>query len=435
LRKSSLIAMGLALLAGLLSGCGGEAKSAKESGAESANKGSGNSGETVTVSMAISGSEQEQKLRYETADLFMKEHPNIKIEWVDIGNERYQKTLTLISGGNAPDILYINDWTLPLATRGVLMPLDDFIQADKSFNLDEFYPSIIEAYKLDGKLYGLPQDLSPTVIYYNKDLFDQAGVPHPTDDWTQDEFVAAAKKLTNPAKKQYGFILSTWNTEYDGWMLRNGASLFTPDMKKSAVDSPEALKGLQLLKQLVVDDHVSPNPAEIQAMGQYDNALFRNQQLAMFGSGLWQLPGFKDEPLPFKWDVARMPKQVNQVTKTAALSWSISKDSKHPQEAWEVLKFFVGHEGMKIVAKHSMALPASNVKEANQLIIDSKFPDNVKAFVDSAPLVNMEEYRHPKWSELSAAINEQLDLMLIGNQSPEDTQKKMFDNMNKIMAE
>jgi len=262
--------MGLALLAGLLSGCGGEAKSAKESGAESANKGSGNSGETVTVSMAISGSEQEQKLRYETADLFMKEHPNIKIEWVDIGNERYQKTLTLISGGNAPDILYINDWTLPLATRGVLMPLDDFIQADKSFNLDEFYPSIIEAYKLDGKLYGLPQDLSPTVIYYNKDLFDQAGVPHPTDDWTQDEFVAAAKKLTNPAKKQYGFILSTWNTEYDGWMLRNGASLFTPDMKKSAVDSPEALKGLQLLKQLVVDDHVSPNPAEIQAMGPGD---------------------------------------------------------------------------------------------------------------------------------------------------------------------
>nr|WP_269846531.1 sugar ABC transporter substrate-binding protein [Paenibacillus roseus] len=385
--------------------------------------------------MAISGSEQEQKLRYETADLFMKDHPNIKIEWVDIGNERYQKTLTLISGGNPPDILYINDWTLPLATRGVLMPLDDFIKEDHSFNLDEFYPSIIDAYKLDGKLYGLPQDLSPTVIYYNKDLFDQANLPYPADDWTQDDFITAAKKLTNPAKKQYGFILSTWNTEYDGWMLRNGASLFTPDLKKSAVDSPEALKALQLLKQIVVDDHVSPNPAEIQAMGQYDYALFRNRQLAMFSSGLWQLPGFKAEPLPFKWDVVRMPKQVNQATKAGVLSWSIHKDTKHPKEAWEVLKFFVGHEGMKLVAKYSMALPASDVKEANQIIIDSKFPVNVKAFVDSAPLVNMEEFRHPKWSELSVAINEQLDRMLIGNQSPEDTQKNMFAKMNEIMAE
>jgi len=411
------------LLMGLIIGC-----SSQESGSTEKNG-------IVTIKMAVSGSEQEKKLRYETADLFMKENPTIKIEWVDIGDERRQKTLTLISGGKAPDILYINEWTLPLAERNVLMPLDDTIAKDTSFDISEFYPDVLDAYRLNGKLYGLPQEVSPLVMYYNKNLFDQAGVPYPTDDWTQEDFVQIAKKLTDSKKKKYGYLSENWYGHYMGWLNRNGGKLFSDDGKKSGFDTPEALKALELMNKIVVEDHSSPNPAEQEAAGQGSDAQFRNQQVAMISSGMWLLPAFKSEPLNFDWDVVKMPKGETQATTAGVLSWSISKDTKHPEEAWKVLKFFVGHEGMKIVAKYNMALPASNVAEANQMILDSKFPANVKAFVDSAALVNLDNFKHPKTSELDEKITTEIEKMLLHKQSPADAQKKIVEQMNSIMGQ
>ncbi|SFM38928.1 multiple sugar transport system substrate-binding protein [Paenibacillus sp. 1_12] len=429
MKKWLALPLSIVLPIGLLAGCSDGRTNA------GVNDNEKSSGGQVTIKMTISGSDQEMKLRKETAELFMKQHPNIKIDWVDIGKDRYQKTLTLIAGGDAPDILYINDWVAPLAQKGVLKPLDEFIKSDPDFKVDQFYPSVIDALKLEGKLYALPQEISPIVIYYNKDLFDKAGVPYPTSSWTQDDFLNVAKKLSIPEKKQYGFVLSNGLTYWGGWMLRNGNNVFTPDFKKSGFGTPETLKSLQTIKKMVVDDHLTPNTAEVTAMGQGTDALFRNQQVAMIEAGLWYLPPFKSELLPFKWDVVMQPKGVNQNVKAGVLNWGMSAKTKHPKEAWEVLKFFEGHEGMMIVAKYNMALPATTDKEANQLIIDSKFPENVKAFVDSAPLINMDEFRHPKWAEIHQAVKEQMDLLMLGKQAPEAIQKNIVTNMNQIMGE
>ncbi|WP_186327424.1 sugar ABC transporter substrate-binding protein [Paenibacillus sp. Y412MC10] len=411
----------IVLLAGLLSGC--------SKGEVTGNPDTAGGKQTV-IRMAVSGSEQEKQLRYETANLFMKEHPDIKIEWVDIGTERYQKTLTLISGGNAPDILYINEWTVPLAKRDVLMPLDDFINKDPDFNLDEFYPSVIDAYKVDGKLYGIPQEISPYVVFYNKDLFDKANLPYPKDNWTEEQFLETASKLTDPANKRYGYLYENFGAPLDGFLTRNNVELYA-DPPNTHLDSPEALETLTMLKKMVVDDHVSPSPSEQQAAGQGSDAQFRNQQVAMISSGMWYLPTFKKDPLPFKWDVVRMPAKQNQQTKVGALSWSISKSTKHPEAAWEVLKFFVGAEGMKIVAKYNMALPASSNAEANQLILDSGFPENVKAFVDSAPDVRMTEFMNGRYSEISDAVKEIVDRMMLGQLTPEQARQELIAKINE----
>lgn len=426
-KKLSFVVLASSLLTMLTAGC------ANESASTSTSKTAG--GEPVVIQMTISGSDQEMALRKETAEAFMKKNPNIKIEWVDIGKDRYQKTLTLISGGEPPDIFYTNEWVAPLAQKGVLKPLDELIKGDPSFKLDEFYPSVIDSLKYEGKLYALPQELSPVLVYYNKDLFDKAGVSYPSANWTQEEFLAAAKKLTDPAKKQYGFTLVNNVHNWGGLLIRNGGNLFSGDLKKSGYSAAEALKSLQVIKQIAVDDHSSPNTAELASTGQGADALFRNQQTAMAMAGLWWLPPFKADPLKFKWDVAMAPKGLNQNTKAGVLNWAMSAKTKHPKEAWEVMKFFEGHEGMMIVAKYNMALPASKDKEANQMIINSKFPDNVKAFVDSAPLINMDEFRHPKWSELNTAVKEQVDLLMLGKQTAEVAQKNLVTNMNQILSE
>ncbi|MFC4598612.1 ABC transporter substrate-binding protein [Cohnella hongkongensis] len=417
MKKTTVSTIAALLLTGLLAGCGSNGN--KEQPGQEAS-----GGEQTVVRVAISGSEQEKQVRYDTAELFMKAHPNIKIEWVDLGSERYQKTLTLISGGNAPDILYMNEWTVPLAERGVLMPLDEMIEGDPDFDLSEFYPSVIDAYRVNGKLYGMPQEISPYVIYYNKDLFDEANLPYPKDDWTEEQFFEIARKLTDPSKKQYGFLYENYGAPLDGMLTRNNVEIYA-DPAESRLDSAEALETLTNIRMLV-DEKITPNPAEQQAAGQGSSEQFRNRQVAMFSAGMWYLPPFKQDPLPFNWDVVRMPYKQNQQTKVGALSWSISKDTKHPEEAWEVLKFFVGEEGMKVVASYNMALPASANKEANQIILDSGFPANVKAFVDSASDVRMTEFMNGKYSEINDAISEVMDKLLLGRLTPEEARQELI---------
>lgn len=391
----------------------------------------------VTIQMATSGSAQEMAIRENTANKYMEEHKNVKIEWIDLGNERFQKLLTLISSGEAPDILYINEFVFAFAEKGVLEPLDDYIANDDDFDLSQFYEGLIEPLKWEGKLYGLPQEVSPFVMYYNKDMFDEAGVPYPTDDWTKEEFLEIAKKLTNPEDKTYGYRHpgSDWFDQYLGWMSREGVNFYSEDLKSLDLDTPQTLDALQFLYDMVYENKVSPDPASIQAMGKGFDALFRNQKVAMDSAGLWMLPTYEAEPLDFEWDVVRMPKgSDNQNTKAGVLNWSISKNSEKKDVAWDVIKYFVGSEGMKDIAEGSMALPASRDEAANKIIIDSKFPENVSAFIESAEELDLSDQMSSKRNEIFTAIGNEIDAMLLGEQSPEETQKRIVEVGNKIMG-
>lgn len=398
------------------------------------NNTSSNNNDKVVIQMAISGSNAEMKIREDTADAFMAENPDIEIEWVDLGNQRFEKTLTLISGGNAPDILYINEWVPALATRNVLMPLDDLIAQDSEFNLDEFYEGLIDGNRYEEHIYALPQEVSPHAIYYNKDLFDKAGLPYPSDDWTQEEFIETALALTNPSEKQYGFLLEHGYGPALGWVYRNGGNIFNEDGTKTALDSNEALRAFEFMTE-IVEKGISPNPAEREASGQGTDAQFRNGQVAMFSAGLWMLPPFKEEPLDFNWDVVSMPVAENQNVPAGILNWGISNQTEHKEEAWKVLKYFVGHEGMKRVAESHMALPGTKDEVANQIILDSGFPENVRAFVESASRVVMDGYTSPYTTEIMETLTPELEKMLLGNQSPEETQKILVEEINAILSQ
>ncbi len=392
-------------------------------------------GGVVTVKMATSGSTQEMDIRTNTGNLFTEENPNIKIEWIDLGADRVQKTLTLISSGEAPDIHYMNEQVYAFAVKGVLLPLDSLVERD-GFDRNNFYDSLLKVNTYDGALYAFPQEVSPFVMYYNKDLFEAAGVPLPTDNWTQEDFYNAAKKLTNPAEKVYGYQhYSGWADQDLGWMVRAGASIYNSDLTKVAFDSPEALEGLKFIEQIVRIDKISPDAAEAQAMGKNFDALFRNQKVAMNSAGLWMLPQYRADPLPFNWDVVKMPKNKNQLTKAGVLNWGIDNKSKNVDAAWEVLKYFVGPVGMKLVAESNMALPGNKDAVANKIVADSGFPANVKAFIDSAADVTLEDAMSPFKVELMTAMCAEIDLMNLGQQSAEDTQKNIVEKLNAIMAE
>lgn len=390
--------------------------------------------EKVTLEVAVSGSAQEIAIHQQKFDLYMKEHPNVTIKPVDIGSERFQKLMTLIGADNAPDIIYLNEWTYVMANKGVLLGLNDLIEQEQ-FDTSVYPESLLTPLQYEGELYALPQEVSPFVIYYNKEMFEAANVPLPTDDWTIDEFYAAAEALTDPAEKVYGYRHpGAWADQVLGWLSRAGVDFDISGKEVKGLDTPEALNALTFLYDLVVKDELSPNPAALTAMGKGADAMFRNQKVAMESAGLWMLPTYKENPLPFEWDVVRMPMDKNQNTKAGILNWGISKSTKNPEAAWDLLKFLCGPEGNRIVAESNMALPGSTDKEALQIVLDSKFPSNVKAFVDSVPDCDLKDQLSIYRTEVNTKVQQLVDEMLIGKSTPEETQEKLIKEINAILA-
>ena len=436
--------LAIALLSTLLFGCssgssqsssaGGNTESGEASGTSAEEASSSGNGEPVTIQVAVSGSAQELDIHQQKFDLYTEEHPNVTIEPVDIGTERFQKLMTLIGSGTAPDIIYINEWCYSLAYRDVLMALDSFIEADEDFDLSYYPESLLVPLRYEDQLYALPQEVSPYVIYYNKDMFEAAGLEMPTDDWTIDEFYEAAKALTDPEKNVYGYRYASGADPFLGWLSRAGVDFDTSGTEVQGLDTQEALNALEFLYNLVVVDQISPNPAALTAMGTNADAMFRNQSVAMESMGLWMLPQYKADPLSFEWDVVRMPMDQNQRTKAGILNWGISADTKNPDAAWDLLKFLVGPESMEIVAESNMALPAPTDEAANQIVLDTHFPENVQAFVDSVPDVDMADQVSIYRTEINTQIQELTDKMLIGESTPEETQQALIKEINAILA-
>ncbi|MFR5134534.1 MAG: ABC transporter substrate-binding protein [Acutalibacter sp.] len=436
--------LAVALLSTLLFGCssgssqsssaGGNTESGEASGTSAEEASSSGNGEPVTIQVAVSGSAQELDIHQQKFDLYTEEHPNVTIEPVDIGTERFQKLMTLIGSGTAPDIIYINEWCYSLAYRDVLMALDSFIEADEDFDLSYYPESLLVPLRYEDQLYALPQEVSPYVIYYNKDMFEAAGLEMPTDDWTIDEFYEAAKALTDPEKNVYGYRYASGADPFLGWLSRAGVDFDTSGTEVQGLDTQEALNALEFLYNLVVVDQISPNPAALTAMGTNADAMFRNQSVAMESMGLWMLPQYKADPLSFEWDVVRMPMDQNQRTKAGILNWGISADTKNPDAAWDLLKFLVGPESMEIVAESNMALPATTDEAANQIVLDTHFPENVQAFVDSVPDVDMADQVSIYRTEINTQIQELTDKMLIGESTPEETQQALIKEINAILA-
>lgn len=436
--------LAIALLSTLLFGCssgssqsssaGGNTESGEASGTSAEEASSSGNGEPVTIQVAVSGSAQELDIHQQKFDLYTEEHPNVTIEPVDIGTERFQKLMTLIGSGTAPDIIYINEWCYSLAYRDVLMALDSFIEADEDFDLSYYPESLLVPLRYEDQLYALPQEVSPYVIYYNKDMFEAAGLEMPTDDWTIDEFYEAAKALTDPEKNVYGYRYASGADPFLGWLSRAGVDFDTSGTEVQGLDTQEALNALEFLYNLVVVDQISPNPAALTAMGTNADAMFRNQSVAMESMGLWMLPQYKADPLSFEWDVVRMPMDQNQRTKAGILNWGISADTKNPDAVWDLLKFLAGPEGMRIVAESNMALPASTDEDANQIVLDTHFPENVKAFVDSVPDVDMTDQLSIYRTEVNTKLQELVDKMLIGESTPEETQQALIKEINAILA-
>lgn len=400
-----------------------------------------NSKATTVIRCIGWGDKEEAAILQSAVDEFKKTHPGVEVELDRAPYGEYiTKVLTLFSGGMAPDVMAVNaEQMISFASRGVFADLKPYLDKDPTLKASDFYPEAIDHYTVNGVLTALPRDIAPiAVVYYNKKKFDEAGVPYPKDDWTMDDLLATAQKLTKKDASgktiQFGFVGADNSPSWDAWVYAWGGALVDNEKNptRCVVDSPQAIAGVQFLADLVTKYHVMPSLADLTSMGSMGNSdLFMNGTVAMFYSGIWLTPQFR-QIKDFDWDAVEFPKGPGgrRAFPMSAAGYAIVKTCKNPALAYELVKYLAGETGEKLMASTGLTQPALKALAQSNIFLDGQ-PPKSKGF-----LVDAVKYGHfqpldPNVAEWKARIEAILDRVWAGEETPEKALKRAAAEVNE----
>lgn len=275
---------------------------------------------------------------------FERDNPDIKIVIENMPGDYVPKMMLSHIAEVVPDVVILDASSSALFKKnGVLQDLTPFLEKDKAFTRDQFYENTLLAGTYQDRLYSIPVDFTPMVIYYNKDLFDKAKVPYPKNGWTFQEFMDTAAKFQSIGKK--GFVVSNWMPGWVMWLWNNGGSVLDPSGSKATgtLDSPQNVKTIQFLKDLV-DKGCAPKLTEVSGTGVDP---FANGDVAMATSGHWSITGYKSAK-EINWQrlgIVSMPTQLTSpVTVYYESGLGIGNGCKNPEAAWRFIKHFCSYK-------------------------------------------------------------------------------------------
>lgn len=390
------------------------------------------------------GDTEEIKIINDTIARFEAAYPNIKIdaERGQAGPAYMEKVIANVAAKTEPDVIFVStDDIVKFVDNDWLMDLNPAI-AESKFPITKFYKALSDRFVANGKRYIIPRDVAPVAcLYYNKKLFEKARIPYPKDNWTWDDMLKAAKKLTLFDKAtgkvvQYG-LCDDWNL-WDGFITANGGSYADNIAKPTRVtlDSKNAIYAIKFRQDLVYKYKVMPSPAQLTASGGVGTSeMFMAGQVAMFFSGIWKTPMFR-KITDFDWDVAQFPK--GPMAKTAyyvggGSGYGIMKNSTHPKEAWLFLTYLAGDEGQRQLAQTGLAQPAIMEMAKSKDFLDGQKPLNKKMLLKACDYIVFTPF-DARWTEmLSQVVGPEMDPIWLGKntESVEVIMKRAVKKVNE----
>lgn len=313
--------------------------------------------DTVTLS-GWQSNPAEGKLLEAVLQKFEAIHPNIKVKYEAIA-DRYMDVLkTRLIGDTAADVFFLDAVEAPLMmASNVLEPLDNYISSD--FDLVDFAPNLLAAFKCGGKICGLPKDFSTLSLFYNKQLFREAGLTEPPQTW--EELREVAKKLSADRNgdgriDRYGLgIAPELARQYFAIGLFGGRLI--DDRGYAAFASPESLKGLQLILDLYQKDRSAGQPSDAGASS--GSEMFGQGKAAMVIEGPWAIPYLKETFPNLNFGTAEVPTIAGQKSTMAyTVAYVMNQQAKQKAAAWELIAYLTGKEGMKAWAEQGVVLPS-----------------------------------------------------------------------------
>lgn len=278
---------------------------------------------------------------------FMEENPGVRVEYTPVAGDYEARLLTLMAGDAAPDVFFIgNDGYRPFAERGQLLDITD--RFNESFDIEEFIPLVQDKMLVNGDtIYGMSSSNAAPVLYYNKDIFDEAGVAYPPSNpeeaWTWDEFLAVAEELTTEdTYGTFGFDSHGWNWGWPPMVYSNGGTVFNDDYTEFLLDSPEAREALEQIRDLRVEYGYAPEGGFEENVGMNPAQMLQTGMIATMVDGTWALQELA--AMDFPVGVGVLPQHERPVTQGQAHLHAAYAETEHPDEAWELIRFLSGRE-------------------------------------------------------------------------------------------
>lgn len=325
----------------------------------------------TVVQFASWGSESEISILKPILEDFEKQNPNIKINFLHIPQNYFQKIHLLFASNTAPDVIFINNQYLPVyANAGVL---EDLTPYTENFELNKFYKKSVESLSWKNKVYAIPRDISNLVIFYNKDIFDKNNVPYPKQNWTFKEFLQTGQKLTH-TPDVFGISFEEEPLFFLPYLTSEGGGF-----EENKFNSETSKQALAFYSDLRNKYHIAPRKEE--AASATMAQMFLQGKLAMHLSGRWLVPKYRQEA-KFDWDITEFPHgKKGSIVPLDSSGWAIAKSSKHKQEAIKLIQYLSSSESSIEFTKSGLIVPARiDVAESN-VFLDNQKPKNAKVFL------------------------------------------------------
>ncbi|MEE3122893.1 MAG: sugar ABC transporter substrate-binding protein [SAR324 cluster bacterium] len=383
----------------------------------------------------------------ETIAAFENSNPGLKIEVNAMPPKEYWPRISaLAAAGDLPDVFamssgYIQSWQ----ADGQLYDLKSFAN---QLDMSKWFSGAMDVARLGGGLYAFPQNWVAPVMYFNKDAFDEAGIPYPTSNWTWNDFLSAAILLTkdkdNDGKiDQYGYWAYGRYAHIEPWIFRNGGSLLNEDRTRLSPDF-RAIEAMRFVTDMVNLHQVAPKPQDMEGIRQQD--VFPMGMAAMWVDGSWNIANVrkitKDK---FRWGISQVPKGPNATTSSAkGYAWAdmlaVSPNTEHADLAW---KFIMYMTGPGRTAKDFLGgkVPAHRpIAESNEWLERDLQPANKEIILEIGLSQTTTSFT-PKWSKWrgyaasrSGGMNGELDEVFNGRQSLREAIDNFVEYGNQVLS-
>lgn len=364
---------------------------------------------------------------------FSVENPDILVKYEPITGDYRQALLTSIAAGTEPDIYYMDIfWWQELARNEVILPLDD-LMSGSGVAREEFIPSLIEAFTFDGKTYGIPKDFNTLGMFYNTELFDNAELEYPTDDWTWDDLKTAAAALTDlsdPNRPVYGFCTPADPGRFPVFVFQNGGMVMNEDYTDTLLDSDAAVGAAEFYTSFRAEN-IGAVPSDL---GEgWQGTLFGKGQCAMVYEGGWLIPYLRDQFPTTRYGVVLPPAgPAGEGNLIFTVAWGISANTKNPEAAWAVVNFLTNEASQTTVLESGFALPSRASLQENDYLKNNP--------ASSAIFRGATQGAYPFfWGAVGSDVNDQmgkaLERVFKENQPVADALKQAAEAIRQALAQ
>lgn len=381
----------------------------------------------TTVSFMVSGGQEEYEAYQTLVKAFQTDNPDYRIDLRYVPDDKdYRRRLAADFSAGAPSDVFLLNYRriAPFAAEGAMAPIGPMLAQSTVIKEADFYQPAIDAFRYNGELWCLAQNVSSLVMYYNKALFDAAGVAYPSADWTWDDFVAAARALTvdqdgDGVTDQFGASIDPNFYRLAPFIWQNGGELVDDDANPTrlAIDSPEAQEAFQWFVDLQVKEQVVPDAAAEAARD--GESRFLDGTVGMYFNSRRSTPTMRTIE-SFDWDVAPLPSGAQLASVLHVDGYCLAEQSKNKEAAWKFIEYANSPTGQEIIARTGRTVPSLRAVAESPAFLDPEAkPASSQVWLDVVPSLRAVPV-YVNWPPIEDAVSKEIERAFYGQATVEE---------------